>query len=125
VTANFTAVTGHPAFFAGEVALANSVYSLQLADGNPFGYYGYLANGWIYHFDLGYLSVTAGSGPEVYLWDMSSGHWWYTNSNQFPSLYDFTLHAWLYYLPDTRNAGHYTTNPRYFANMTTGRIFTM
>jgi uncharacterized repeat protein (TIGR01451 family) len=117
--------SGHPAFFTGEVALANSVYSLQLADGNPFGYYGYLASGWIYHFDLGYVYVFAGNGPEVYLWDMSSGHWWYTNTSQFPYLYDFTLHAWLYYFPDTHNAGHYTTNPRYFVNMSTSQIFTM
>jgi hypothetical protein len=115
----------HPAFFAGEVAQGNGVYFLQFPNGNLFGYYSYLSSGWIYHLDMGYVYVLQGNGPEVYLWDMSSGHWWYTNSNQFPSLYDFTLHAWLYYLPDTRNAGHYTTNPRYFANMTTGRIFTM
>jgi hypothetical protein len=117
--------TSHPAFFTGEVAVANSVYSLQLADGNPFGYYGYLASGWIYHFDLGYEYVAPGNGPEVYIWDLSSGHWWYTNTSQFPYLYDFTLNAWIYYFPDTRNAGHYTTNPRYFANMSTNQIFTM
>ena len=125
VTANFNTVTSHPAFFTGEVALANSVYSLQLADGNPFGYYGYLASSWIYHFDLGYEYTAPGNGPEVYIWDMASGHWWYTNSSQFPYLYDFTLHAWLFYFPDTHNAGHYTTNPRYFANMTTNQVFTM
>ena len=107
------------------MALANSVYSLQFPNSNLFGYYGYLSSGWIYHFDLGYLSVAAGNGPEVYLWDMSSGHWWYTNTGTFPYLYDFTLKAWLYYFPDTRNAGHYTTNSRYFVNMSTGQIFTM
>jgi uncharacterized repeat protein (TIGR01451 family) len=37
--------TSHPAFFTGEVALANSVYSLQLQNGKPFGYYGYLSSG--------------------------------------------------------------------------------
>ena len=126
-TTDSTIITasGHPAFFTGEVALANSVYSLQLPDGNPFGYYGYLSSGWIYHFDLGYLSVTAGSGPEVYLWDLASGHWWYTNSGTFPYLYDFMLKTWIYYFPDTHNAGHYTTNPRYFANMSTNQVFTM
>ena len=66
-----------------------------------------------------------GNGPEVYLWDLSSGHWWYTNSGLFPYLYDFTLNAWIYYFPDTKNAGHYTTSPRYFVNMTTGQIFAM
>jgi hypothetical protein len=114
-----------PAFFAGEGVIAGSVYNLQFSSGNPFGYYAYMGNGWIYHFDMGYEYVSPGTGPEVYLWDMSSGHWWYTNSGTFPYLYDFSFHAWLYYFPDTHNAGHYTTNPRYFVNMTTSQIFTM
>lgn len=59
------------------------------------------------------------------MWDLSTKHWWYTNSSTFPYLYDFTLNAWIYYFPDTHNAGRYTTNPRWFANMTTGQIFTM
>ena len=43
----------------------------------------------------------------------------------FPYLYDFTLNDWLYYFPDTKNPGHYTTNPRFFSNLTTGKIFSM
>lgn len=43
----------------------------------------------------------------------------------FPYLYDFTLNAFLCYFPDTGNPCHYTTNPRYFANFGTGKIFTM
>jgi uncharacterized repeat protein (TIGR01451 family) len=118
--------TAHPAFFTGEDALGGGVYYLQFADGNLFGYYTYLANGWIYHFDMGYESVTpTSSASGVYLWDQSSGHWWYTSSGNFPYLYDFTVKAWLYYYPDPKNAGHYTTNPRYFVNLTTNQIFTM
>lgn len=71
------------------------------------------------------LAGAPGNGPEVYLWDMSSGHWWYTNTSQFPYMYDFTLHAWLYYFPDTHNARHYTTNPRYFEDLATGKIITI
>jgi hypothetical protein len=127
VTLQSTSVTTpvHPAFFAGEVSLGNGVYSLQFFDGNLFGNYGYMGSGWIYHADLGFEYVAAGNGSEVDFWDLTSGHWWYTSASLFPYMYDFTLHTWVYYFPDTHNAGHYTTNPRYFANMTTNQIFTM
>jgi hypothetical protein len=104
----------------------------QFADGNPFGYYSVLEGSasWqtalIDHADLGYEFVQAGSTPgSLYLYDFASGHWWYTSSSLFPYLYDFTLNAWIYYFPSTQSAGHYTANPRDFANMTTGDIFTM
>jgi hypothetical protein len=120
-----TAMPVHPAFFAGEVALSNGVYYLAFPDGKLFGYYVYLSGGWIYHFDMGYEYVDpASSGNAVYLWDDASGHWFYTSPSLFPQLYDFTLDAWLYYIPSS-TAGHYTTNPRYFQNLTTGQIFTM
>ncbi len=118
--------TGHPAFFAGEVALGSGIYYLQFPDGNLFGYYAYMGSGFIFHFDMGYEYVDpVSSGNGVYLWDYASGHWFYTNASLFPYLYDFTLNAWIFYFPDTKNAGHYTTNPRYFVNLTTGVIFTM
>jgi hypothetical protein len=50
------------------------------------------------------------------------GHWWYSSANLFPYLYDFTLSTFIYYFPDP---GHYTNNPRYFSNLTTGKVFTM
>ncbi len=127
--------TGHPVFFTGESTVNGTNFDLWFPDGKPFGDYAYLVSltysgawlwsGWIYHADMGYEYVTPGNGPEVYLWDLASGHWFYTNVSLFPYLYDFTLKAWIYYFPATNNAGHYTTNPRYFANMTTGQIFTM
>ena len=118
--------TGHPAFFAGEVALGSGIYYLQFPDGNLFGYYAYMGSGFIFHFDMGYEYVDpVSSGNGVYLWDYASGHWFYTNASLFPYLYDFTLNAWIFYFPDTKNAGHYTTNPRYFVNLATGQIFTM
>lgn len=42
----------------------------------------------------------------------------------FPFLYDFNLNTWLYYFASS-TAGHYTTNPRLFANMATAEIFAM
>jgi hypothetical protein len=96
--------------------------------GNLFGYFVYLSSGnWMYHADLGYEYFIAANdaGHGFYMYDLKSGHWWYSSPTLFPYLYDFSLNAWLYYFPSTSLAGHYTTNPRYFANLTTGAIFTM
>jgi hypothetical protein len=118
----------HPAFFTGETALTNGVYYLQFAgDGKLFGYYNYQAFPWLYHYDLGFeYFVDANDGNAgAYLFDLASGHWFYTSPGLFPQLYDFSAGTWLYYFPDTKNPGHYTTNPRYFSNLGTGMIFTM
>ena len=120
---------GHPAFFAGEVALSNGVYYLQLANGTVFGYYSYLPDTrYIYHFDLGYEFVADPNDGKssAYLYDFASSHWWYTSpSFAFPYVYDFSLNAFLYYYPDTSNAGHYTSKPRYFYNFANGQIITL
>jgi uncharacterized repeat protein (TIGR01451 family) len=113
------------AFFAGSVNGGGGTQYLQFPNGKVFGYYAFLSSNWMFHVDLGYEYVIPGNGPEVYLWDLSSGEWWYTNASSFPYLYDFTRNAWIYYFPDTNKTGHYTTNPRWFVNMTTGVIFTM
>jgi hypothetical protein len=118
-------VIGIP-FFTGTVNGGGGTQFLQFPYANIFGYYAFLGGGWMFHVDLGYESVTPDTNDTgVYFWDLASGHWFYTNSQQFPYLYDFTFNAWLYYFPDTTKPGHYTTNPRYFVNMTTGHIFTM
>jgi hypothetical protein len=44
---------------------------------------------------------------------------------RLPVRAEFTLNTFMYYFLDTKNTGHYTTNPRYFSNLTTGKIFTM
>jgi uncharacterized repeat protein (TIGR01451 family) len=120
-----TAVSSHPSFFAGEASLGEGVYFLQFANGNLFGYYNFPAFSILYHYDLGFESFIDGGNGAVYLYDFSSGHWFYTSSSLFPYLYDFTLNSWLYYMPAANNPGHYTTNPRSFSNLTTGKIFTM
>jgi hypothetical protein len=122
--------TGHPPFFNGEIPLSNGVYYLQLAgSGNLFGFYSYLSDPrYIYHFDLLYEFVVdaANAANGVYLYDFASGHWWYTAPQfPFPYIYDFSLNTYLYYFPDTNRVGHYTTNPRYFSNLSTGQIITL
>ena len=112
-------------FFSGEVSLGSGVYYLQFPDGNVFGYYNLANFPVFYHYDMGVEAFVAGGNGAAYLYDFTSGHWWYTSSSIFPSLYDFTLSNWLYYLPASNNPGHYTTNPRYFSDLTTGMIFKM
>jgi hypothetical protein len=116
-----------PEFFTGEVLLGNGVYYLQFPHGNVFGYYNFPSFPILYHYDLGFEAfIDALDGNSgAYLYDFSTGHWWYTSPSLFPYLYDFTLNAWLYYFPNTKSPGHYTTNPRYFSNLTTGKTITM
>ena len=82
----------------------------------------------VYHFDMGYeYVIDAQDGLSgVYLYDFSSGGWFYTSpAFPFPYLYDFTLNTVLYYYPDPVNAGHYNTDGvRYFYDYGTGKIVT-
>ena len=114
-----------PAFFTGEVSLGSGVYYLQFPDSTPFGYYNFPSSTILYHYDMGFEGYIPGSAADIYLYDFTSGHWWYTSTTLFPYLYDFTLSDWLYYIPASNNPGHYSTNPRYFSNLTTGKIITM
>ncbi len=127
--ADSTIITGSqfPSFFAGEMSVGNGVDFLTFPNSTLFGYYAHLSGMFIYHFDMGFeyvLPANDASG-DVYFWDDQSGHWWYTGPTLFPNLYDFTLGAWIYYIPDSSNPGHYTTNPRTFAYDATHVTFTM
>jgi uncharacterized repeat protein (TIGR01451 family) len=119
------AVNGHPAFFMGEDSLGSGVYYLQFPDNTVFGYYNYVSASIFYHYDMGYEAFIPGSASDIYLYDFTSSHWWYTSTALFPYLYDFTLNSWLYYFPNTTNPGHYTNNPRYFSSLATGKTVTM
>ncbi len=120
-----TAAFSQPAFFLGEDSLGGGVYYLQFQNNGLFGYYNYVASSIIYHFDMGYEAFIPSTGGQLYFYDFATGHWWYTSSSMFPNLYDFTLNAFIYYFQDAQNPGHYTTNPRIFSNLATGKIFTM
>ncbi len=112
-------------FFQNEVSLGSGVYYQQFPDNTLFGYYNYASNAIFYHYDMGFEAFIPGTAADIYLYDFTSEHWLYTSTTLFPYLYDFTLGTWIYYFQDPKNAGHYTTNPRYFSNLTTGMIFTM
>jgi hypothetical protein len=121
----FTIQAAPAAFFTGQVSLGSGVEYLQFPDSAVFGYYTFVSSTIFYHYDMGYEAFVPGSASDLYLYDFASGHWWYTSNTLFPYLYDFSLKTWIYYFPNTQSAGHYTTNPRYFSNLTTGQIFTM
>jgi Trypsin-like peptidase domain len=119
---------GHPPFFNGETALGGGFYYLQFANGTPFGYYSYLFDqNFIYHIDLGfeYLLDANDANHGIYFYDFASSSFFYTSPTLFPDLYDFSLNAWLYYLPDVNNPGRYTHNPRWFYNFAAGQWITL
>ena len=123
---NITQQAPPPApFFNGQVSLGGGVYYLQFPSSYPFGYYNFQFFPILYHYDMGFEAFIDGGNGAAYFYDFTSGHWWYTSPGLFPYLYDFTLNTWVFYFPDTKNPGHYTTNPRYFSNLATGTIFTM
>jgi hypothetical protein len=114
-----------PAFFTGEASVGSGVYYLRFTDGNSFGYYNFPSSSILYHYDMGFEAFVPGSANDIYFYDFTSTHWFYTSTTLFPYLYDFTLNAWIYYFPNPASPGNYTTNPRYFSNLTTGQVFTM
>ena len=123
-----TPTASHPAFFTGETALGGGFYYLQFANGTPFGYYSYLSNqNFIYHIDLGfeYLFDANDVNHAIYFYDFASSSFFYTSPTLFPDFYDFSLNAWLYYLPDANNPARYTHNPRWFFNFATGQWITL
>ena len=92
-------------FFAGAVALSGGFYYLKFSNGVPFGYYNLDLAPYLYHVDLGfeYLIDAADGRQGIYLYDFTSGTFWYTSSGLFPYLYDFSLNTFLYYYPTRAN----------------------
>ncbi len=113
-----------PSFFTGETALGGGWYYLQFANGTSFGYYSYLTDqNYIYHLDLGfeYLFDANNADHGIFFYDFASSSFFYTSPSTFSFLYNFSLNAWLYYLPDASNPGRYSQNPRWFFNFATGQ----
>jgi hypothetical protein len=116
------------AFFTGEIPLGGGWYYLQFPNGTPFGYYNYLPDQhFIYHIDLGfeYLFDANDANHGIYFYDFACSSFFYTNPTLFPFLYNFSLDAWLYYLPDFNNPGRYSHDPRWFFNFATGQWITL
>jgi len=82
-----------------------------------FGHYTYNAYPLVYEYNLGYEYTFDAGGGGVYLYDYSSGHFWYTQASYFPFVYDFTLQAFLYYY-------NVNTPHRHFYDFNTSTIIT-
>jgi len=84
--------------FSGTLVGNNLVYSPWL------GYYSYTSYPLVYSYHLGYeYAFPSSSG--VYLYDYKSGHFFYTQGNYYPFVYDFTRTTYLYFYqgdPDSR-----------------------
>jgi hypothetical protein len=120
------ATTPPCSFFKGQQYVSNNLAYLNFPNGTTFGYYSVNKFPWVYHQDLGnvyYTDAKDGRGG-FYLKDAATGISWYTNPQVFPQLYDSVLKAWLYYYPDTKRPGHYTSLVRRFKNMSNGKNYT-
>ena len=115
-----------PTFFTGEVSLGSGVYYLQFPNGNVFGYYNFPSLPDLVPLRHGVRSLRRRRERGRLLVRLyQRALVLHQLQSLFPYLYDFTLNNWLYYFPATNNPGHYTTNPRYFSDLTTGKIITM
>jgi sugar lactone lactonase YvrE len=113
-----------PSFFDGAVSAGGNSFYLACADGAPFGYY----NGGDYqfplfaHVDMGFEYFFDPQDGNAFFYDFTSSSFWYTGTKLFPYIYDFTLGSWLYYYPNPKENGHYTSGPRMFYNFSTSEI---
>lgn len=114
-------------FLINQSALTTNSQYLQFDNGTPFGFFSGNGFPWIDHQDLGkeYAIDAADGKSGIYLFDLASRHYFYTNPNVYPSLYDLHLKDWVTYYSDSSNPGHYTTGPRYFYNQGTKKVFAM
>ncbi len=105
----------NPPFFNGEVASV-SLYYLTFANSTFFGYYSYEFYPWLYHYDLGfeYVEDANDGAAGVFFYDTLLGSWLYTNPNDFPVLWDYTLAHWLYYVAGTSRQFYDFTTDMFF-----------
>lgn len=68
---------------------------------------------WIYHNHLGFLYCTGNSTDDIWLYDLNLG-WLWTSSRVYPFLYSHQRSSWLWYQRGS-------TNPRWFADLSTGQ----
>ena len=87
------------------MSLGSGVYYLQFPNNNLFGYYNFPSSSILYHYDMGFEGFVPGSAADIYLYDFTSNHWWYTSNTLFPYLYDFTLTSLDLLLPEHHQSG--------------------
>lgn len=82
-----------------------------------FGFYNVNFDPWIFHLEHGWTFVEASSTPDsMFLFDLSSGAWYFTGQALYPNLFSFGRNAWVFYF-----AG--TSNPRNYVDLASGEFF--
>ena len=72
---------------------------------------------WVFHLEHVWMFVTAESTPEsMFLYDLSSEGWFFTDSTQYPNMFSFARSAWVFYFQET-------AGPRNFVDLGTGEFF--
>lgn len=108
-------------FFAGETEETNGAEYLS-----TFGYYQFVSSDYLLHFGLGYeFFADANDGSSgLYLFDVISGHTWYTSPKLWPYIYDYNLVTFLYYF-DSGSVNGYVSGPRTFYDFNTQTYITL
>jgi len=102
ITVNSNALSGTDTIAASGTgtsaadAFDGAIVGVNLKKSAWFGHYTYATYPLVYQYYLGYEYAFPTSGG-VYLYDYSSGHFWYTQSSYFPFIYDFGLNTFIYY----------------------------
>jgi hypothetical protein len=55
-----------------------------------------LGNGWIYHLDLGWVSLSGGDSS-AWLWLPEANGWYWTSQSAYPFLYRQASGYWVFY----------------------------
>ena len=74
---------------------------------------------WIFHARHSWLFISEGSSPEgLFLFDLSSEAWFWTNAEQYPNLFSFGRSSWVFYFVET-------AGPRQFVDLVSGDFFNL
>ena len=74
---------------------------------------------WLFHAQHGWMFLFADSTPEsVFLFDLASGAWFFTNATTYPNLFSFGRSSWVFYFEGT-------SGPRDFVDLVSGDFFSL
>jgi len=71
-----------------------------------FEYYSPQADGWVYHFEHGHISI-AGDADNIYFYEDNTGKWRYTNESLYPVIYDLESSQYMYYSGKWKDMRHF------------------
>ena len=76
---------------------------------------------WVFHLEHVWMFVTTESTTEstpesMFLYDLSSEGWFFTDSTQYPNMFSFARSAWVFYFKET-------AGPRNFVDLGSGEFF--